>query len=137
MPTSMFPTRLALSGLAAIVLVAGAASPPAHAQPQYYESASSGGEITVYAPRHLQRDPGTGAEIDVVTASRTVYYGDLDLSAPAGMDELHARLERAAGKACDQLNNDPTLVIINSEDNCVAPAVRDAMYRVETPGDGD
>jgi UrcA family protein len=123
-----FTQRLALAGLAAVGLTAGAASPPAHAQPDGYYS-DSGGSITVYAPRRLERDPATGAEIDVVRAYRTVDYGDLDLNAPWGVRTLRARVERAASDACDELNNTPGLVIIDSED-CVGEAANGAMERV-------
>jgi UrcA family protein len=131
MPLPISPKRLALAALAAIGFAAAGATPAVHAQPGY--EYGSGGEITVYGPRHVQRDPATGAEIDVARASRTVYYGDLDLSAPWGMRALHGRLERAAASACNQLLEDPTLTIIDSNTDCVGPAVRDAMYRVGAP----
>jgi UrcA family protein len=131
MPISLSPKRLALASLTAIGLAAGVAMTPARALPGDDEAAGDG-QVTVYAPR-AERDPASGAEINTVSASRAVFYGDLDLSAPWGMRALHARLERAAAAACNQLLNDPTLVIINSEGDCIAPAVRDAMYRVGMP----
>ena len=129
---SIDPKRLALAGVAAIGLAAGAVSVPAHSQPGYEESYGPNGEITVYAPRHMERDPATGAPIEVVTKSRPVYYGDLDLSAPWGVRTLHARVVRAAVRLCDDLDSQPGLVPEDSND-CVRPAVTNAMYQAPIP----
>jgi UrcA family protein len=116
MPT--LSKRIAIAGLAAAGLATAGVSVPAHAQ--------GGGAITVYAPRHQERDPYTGAPIEVTTASRAVYYGDLDLSAAWGVHTLHARVVRAAVQVCDELDNTPGLLPEDSDD-CIQPAVRHAM----------
>jgi UrcA family protein len=131
MPT-IIPQRLALAGLAAIGLAAGAVSLPAHAQPGYDETYGPNGDVTVMAPRHMQRDPATGAPIEVVTKSRAVYYGDLDLSAPWGVRTLHARVVRAAVRLCNDLDNQPGPIPEDSND-CVRPAVTNAMYQAPIP----
>jgi UrcA family protein len=39
-----------------------------------------------------------------------VRYGDLDLSSPAGVRELHARLDRAAWQVCRQMLSRPVSI---------------------------
>jgi UrcA family protein len=125
--------RIAVAGLAAAGLAAAAAaSLPAHAQPGYDEAYGSSGEVTVIAPRHQERDPATGAPVDIATESQAVYYGDLDLSAPWGVRTLHARVVRAAVRICDDLDNQPGLIPEDSDD-CVRPAVANAMYQAPIP----
>jgi UrcA family protein len=135
MSISLFSRRIALAGLSVFGVAAGTVSAPAHAQPGYdYAVGQQGGDITVYAPRRMERDRMTGAPIEVATVTRTVYYGDLDLSAPWGVRTLHARVVRAAVNACDELDSRPDLIPADSED-CVQPAVRDAMDQAPI-GDG-
>jgi UrcA family protein len=116
-----------VAGLAAIGLAATAPGQVARAQPYDYSTAS-GGQVTVYAPR-VERDPATGADIDVVHESRAVYYGDLDLNSRHGVRVLSDRIERAASDACQDLDNAPGLTVIGSESDsdCIGRAVYRAM----------
>ena len=117
---------LAVAGLAAMGLAATAPGQLARAQPYDYYSNNSGGEVTVYAPR-IERDPVTGAEIDVARESRVVYYGDLDLNSSYGVARLHDRVQRAAADACQDLETRPGVYPIDSDVDCIARAVDQAM----------
>ena len=103
---------------------------PAGAQPGYYDDSGLyyPGGVTVTAPPSHQRDSATGAPIEWVSASRVVYYDDLDLSQYWGVRELRARVARAARAACDELD---TAYPIDAPNNppCVREAIRDAMDR--------
>lgn len=85
--------------------------------------------ITVTAPPSHERDSATGAPIGWVSASRVVRYDDLDLSRGWGMRTLHARIERAARSACDELDNAYPITASDSPP-CVREAVRQAMYQI-------
>ncbi len=118
---------LAVAGLAAMGLAATAPGQSARAEPYDYDySNDPGGQVTVYAPR-VERDPATGAEIDVARESRVVYYGDLDLNAPYGIRILHARIERAAAYACQDLASRPGVLAIDSDTDCMGRAVDRAI----------
>ncbi|MGA0604009.1 UrcA family protein [Caulobacter sp. KR2-114] len=140
-------------GLAAGAFSLGLAAIPAHAQDDgYYDNgyapASSYDDnsryvdeegLTVTAPRHLGRS-AIGADIDLVSASRTVRYDDLDVDTGYGAHVLKARIERAARDACDQLDRDYPYDADNGARDCYADAVRhglhDAAYQIGyTPGD--
>ena len=115
--------RFTLTGLGALALATTAPSLPAHAQDY-----GGGGEVRVYAPRHVERDPYTGAQIDVARESRPVYYGDLDLNAAWGVRAFHDRVERAAVQLCSDLDWQRGIVPEDTNEDCIARAVRRAMY---------
>ncbi len=117
--------RLTLTGLGALALAATAPSLPAHAQDydQY-----GGGELQVYAPRYQERDPYSGAPIDVARESRPVYYGDLDLNSAWGVRALRARVRTAAVRLCYDLDWQRGVVPETSNADCIARATRQAMY---------
>jgi|SRR5579872_2905505 len=99
------------------------------AMAQDYDSPYSMGEVIVH-PRHAERDPATGAEIDIVRAQRVVYTRDLDLDSRWGQRVLHRRIQRAAADACDSLN--ARYVTVDSESgDCIRDAVRDALDQAE------
>ena len=82
--------------LAAILYVT--ASAPVMAQ------AASEGEITVTAPRTVERSP-TGMAIETMMATRVVNYSDLNLRTGDGEIALQDRVKDAARKACDALDH--------------------------------
>jgi UrcA family protein len=91
----------------------------------------------VIAPRRQERS-AIGAPIDVVSASRVVDTSDLDLSTGWGVDALHARVERAAADACEQLDNEPGYVPVDGDDaDCQHRAVRDALAQTPIGVDAD
>lgn len=126
-----------LLGLSAAACLGLGAAGAVHAQsydgsPGYYGDSDS---VTVFAPRHHfrrlpDRDDATGAPIETISASRVVYFNDLDLSSPIGQDRLRARLIRAAGDACTELDNDPGVTQDITDGECVSHAVRRALYDV-------
>ena len=112
--------------------------PPDQGPPAYDDGAPYAGGVTVIAPsRHEQS--ASGAEIDTLTATRVVDVSDLDLSTGWGVHELHARVERAAADACNQLDNEPAgYVPVDGNDvDCQHRAVRDAMARAPIGVDAD
>lgn len=104
---------------------------PAAAQPgdnPYDHDPYTTSGVTVTAPPSHRRDAATGAPIAWVSASRVVRYDDLDLSRGWGMHTLHARIERAARSACNQLD-DAYPITASDSPPCVREAVRQAMYQ--------
>lgn len=67
---------------------------------------SSSSSITIDAPSKQRTgiDPFTGAPIDTLTASSTIYDGDLDLATPSGRDRLDHRVAVAAQDTCHWLD---------------------------------
>jgi UrcA family protein len=66
------------------------------------------------------------------SVSVKVQYGDLNLSAPAGVDTLKRRVSSAAEQVCgDQYNTDPFHRI--QQNDCVRRATDDALARVNWP----
>jgi|GEM_PF-2865769 len=61
-------------------------------------------DIIVNAPRSRERDPNTGAPIEMVSTSRVAKLSDLDLNTPAGMAEAEKRVKRASSDACRWLD---------------------------------
>jgi UrcA family protein len=141
---SMHNTKkyLAGVGVAAIASLTIAAA-PTHAQPAYdpeygngyagdsnYSDRNDVPSVTVYAPRHYERDGATGAEINVVRASRIVDTHDLDLSTRWGMRTLNVRVDRAAREACGDIDaHYPDTMEDNS--TCVSSAIHNAMTEVQ------
>lgn len=125
-------------GLAAGAFSLGLAAIPAHAQDEgYYDNGYSSSSydsdyttadgVTVTAPRHLGRS-AIGAPIDLVSASRTVRYDDIDVDTGYGAHVLKARIERAARAACDQLDRDYPDAADGDGHDCYADAVRDGLH---------
>ncbi len=123
---------LALVGAAAIASLTFAAA-PALAQSAYdqdgyiYQTPS----VTVYAPRHVDRDPATGADVDVVSASRVVDTHDLDLSSDWGMHALNVRVDHAAREACHEIDYHYSDTVDDDDGACVQRAVSRAMGDVQ------
>ena len=91
------------------------------------------GDIVVRAPRYRQEHTFNGAPIVWARSSRVVDYSDLDLSTDWGVRRLHARVERAAADACDELDHQQARGLYSTEDpsnaDCIHRAVDDAMAR--------
>ena len=67
------------------------------------------------------------------SASQPVSYSDLDLSTPAGRDELRMRVRLTARYLCDKLGESDTA---SPGPSCRDAAYRDAMARVGTVEEG-
>ena len=140
-----------MGAAAAAVLVVGAMPAPASAQSDFSQGGGYGATyngssddyayrtpqemdgVTVYAPRHMDRDPATGAPYERVSASRIVDYSDLDPSTPYGHHILRVRVQHAAEDACGQIDRaypDTT----DDQPPCVRSAVHRAMYEVDQGG---
>ncbi len=87
--------------------------------------------VTVYAPRHAQRDAATGAPYEVVRATRVVDTHDLDLSTNWGMHALNIRVDRAAREACDEINYRFQGTVDEDNSSCVRRAEDRAMSEVQ------
>ena len=133
--TSPLARRCAkVSVVAAFGLATASAAAAQPGYGRYDNDPSTVSGIVVTAPPHSERDSATGAPIEWSSASRVVRYGDLDLSRRWGVRELHARIERAARSACDELDSAYPLTASDSPP-CVREAVRQAMYQI--PSDDD
>lgn len=124
------PWLRAAPAACAAALLGLAATTPAVAQPydpDAYGDASMVGGVTVTAP-HRER-AWNGAEVDVLTASRTVDASDLDLSRRYGRRTLHARIVQAAVDACDELDNQwvSGWTPLDNDTDCIHAAVRRGM----------
>lgn len=129
---SLIRKAAATLAFGAAAAVSAAIVPPlAQAQPAYEET-TAGGDVTITAPR-VERDPATGAEIDVVYTTRIVSYADLDLNTRWGMRTLHHRIVRAANDACSDLSM--RYVTVDNDADCVNTAVRHALYQSPLRGD--
>jgi UrcA family protein len=137
--STLLPRGLVACATAALAIAAASPAPAQPASDRYDDEAgvtTTLGGVTVIAPRRAERDSATGAPIETVLASRVVRYDDLDLSRPWGMRALHARVERAARSACDELDSRYPITASDSPP-CVRTAVRQAMYRVEADNSYD
>lgn len=76
----------------------------------------------------------TGIENQRLQLSQNISYADLNLTSPAGEDELKARVRDAANTICQRLGQadpDPTAIAEQQDQtNCVNNAVYDAMTQV-------
>src|SRR3954468_9610518 len=71
---------------------------------------------------------------DLMTASTTVTYGDLDLAQPTGAKALAERLSDAAREVCVKAN--PTPLSSDQMRGCIDAAIALAMSRIENRLDG-
>jgi len=75
---------------------------------------------------------GLSAAADqVITESRTVTYGDLNLSNPKGASELYRRIVAASHEVCGSSDN---LGELAREQACRRKAIADAVIGVGEPG---
>ncbi|HUO13116.1 MAG TPA: UrcA family protein [Caulobacteraceae bacterium] len=88
------------------MLTSAALAQPAPAAPG--SAAAVTESLTVIAPKVVRREtPGAtqfvGAPIEVLSLSRAVNFGDLDLTKQAGVDEFRRRIMYASLAACDAI----------------------------------
>ncbi len=127
--TILSASHLRFAGVAVAAAGMALVTAPAMAQPYPYgPDETTVGEIVV-SPPVLGRS-AIGAPIRLVSTSRVVRFGDLDLGAPWGRHELRVRIERAARNACDDLEARYPVTADDSPD-CYRTAVRNAMVDAE------
>jgi UrcA family protein len=97
--------------------------------------------VVVYAPYVVTRklvnpmmSKASAAGIEVVSASRTVSYADLNLSQASDQTTLEDRVHKAAQEACAEINQQYPKSIytpIPQNQDCVGTAVNQAMVVVK------
>jgi UrcA family protein len=93
--------------------------------------------ITVTPHNFVHKSVGrtfAGIPIDEVSVSRTVDFGDLNLSTAAGAAALKQRVVAAANQGCAQLARSDlkdTEVLLPSNNTCLAAALEAAIPRAE------
>jgi UrcA family protein len=94
-------------------------------------------QITVQAAHEVQKKQVgmtyTGIPIEEVSLSRHVGFRDLDLTIPAGKEELDKRIKAVAKEACEQLEKLYPLEQWETDTRtCIADAVKGAMKQEQT-----
>jgi len=128
-PQTLHPRSVLLA--AAVVLVLGLllASAPARAQQV--------GEITVIAPHAVRQQAGktpSGVALEVVSLSRHVRYGDLNLKTASGRATFGARIADTAQQACSQLDTlyPASMSLPDPADyDCIKSAVNHSMAQAK------
>jgi len=96
--------------------------------------------VTVVAPRVVRREVAggptrfSGSPVEVLSASRTVSFGDLDLTTQAGADEFRQRIMYGALAACDEIEAEyPSniYVPVSSSHNCPDATARAGLATAE------
>lgn len=123
--------RLSIPPAICLALALGllASEEPARAQ----QAAGPMEEVVVVAPRLVRHDVGrtsTGGRVELVSLTRHVSAGDLDLTRHADVLELQTRINDTAKEACDYLAE---MFPFASEDtpDCVRQAVDGAMAQAQ------
>ncbi|MFI4973511.1 MAG: UrcA family protein, partial [Caulobacterales bacterium] len=129
MNRELFALRTKQLAIVAIGALAGAslmAGGPAIAQQQ-------AAEVTVVAPHAVHQQVGRtsmGVPIEIVSLTRHVGYGDLDLTTPSGVATFEKRISDTAKQACQQLDTlyPASLYPPDPKDqDCVATAIGGGM----------
>jgi UrcA family protein len=94
-------------------------------------------QITVQAAHEVQKKQvgmtNTGIPIEQVSLSRHVGFRDLDLTTPAGKEELDKRIKAVAKEACEQIEKLYPLEQWETDTRtCIADAVKGAMKQEQT-----
>jgi UrcA family protein len=125
--------RSACTAAGAVVGILAIASQPVYAQ-QVSRTSEATEEVKVTAPeveRIRVGQTSIGAPIEVISLSRPVSYGDLDLTRQSDANELEKRILDTAEAACKELDNmypDGSLYQpIPSDQNCVKSATTEAL----------
>ena len=132
MTREFFATRARHVLIATAAALVGGSIAPAMAQEPI-------AAVTVVAPHAVHRQAGTAfggiALFELVSLTRQVGYGDLDLSTPAGVTTFENRISDTAKQACAQLDAlyppsrdympDP------ANEDCAKKATADALARAK------
>jgi UrcA family protein len=95
------------------------------------------GEVTVVAPHVVRETVGrspTGTPIEMVTLSRQVGYGDLDLTKASDVQAFKDRVNETAKQACAQIDSLYPLGMSLPDPanaNCVAEAAAGGLAQVD------
>lgn len=133
----------AIGAVAAVAAGLLAPSSPVLAQPGSTPPSSappSAAELTVVAPRVVRhqevgRTEFFGAKVEVVSATRTASFADLDLTTKQGVDEFKRRIMYGVLAACDQMEADyPSSIYIPvpANQNCPDDTARAALSEANT-----
>ena len=94
--------------------------------------------VTVVAPHAVHRQAGTsfgGMPVELISLTRQVGYGDLDLTTPAGVATFEDRISDTAKQACAQLDSlyPPSRDYLPDPANqdCAKKATADALARAK------
>jgi UrcA family protein len=91
-------------------------------------------EITVTAPwsvaKEVESRTSTGGKVELISLTRHVYYGDLNLANHADVMTLEKRISDIAKESCDQLAKLYPLSSPNSP-NCVEKAAASAKAQMD------
>jgi len=77
----------------------------------------------------------TARSVDVngtETARTTVHYGDLDVHTRQGADELYSRINMAAGRVCENVE-EPYVRLTRAFEDCRHTAISAAVQEVNAP----
>ena len=75
----------------------------------------------------------TGIPVEEVSLSCHVGFRDLDLTTPAGKDELDKRIKAVATEACNQIQKLYSLEQWDTDTRtCIVDAIKDAMAQEQT-----
>jgi UrcA family protein len=123
-----------MAGVATIAAAMLAPQAAVMAQSGSEYSATTDRPIIVDAPtaRHMQQAERKSVTAQPVLVSQSVVYtGDLDLRTQAGRDELDSRVQTAAERACDRIDQiDPPSALSDGYADCVFGAVHRAQNQI-------
>jgi UrcA family protein len=97
------------------------------------QQASTLQEITVVAPRLVTRDAGrtaAGSKVELISLTRHVVYGDLNLTLHNDVMALEKRVNDVAKESCDTLAKMYPLSDPNTP-NCVEQATKEAKKQID------
>ena len=116
--------------VACLALAAGMAIDTDAARAQ---EASTLQEITVVAPRLVRREAGRtagGGKVEMISLTRHVVYGDLNLTLHNDVMALEKRVTEVAKESCDTLAKMYPLSDANTP-NCVDQATKEAKAQID------
>ena len=125
-------SRLVLAGSGAIAVAVLAPQAPLLAQNEPQSDRS----ITVSAPTarqmELRSDNKSLTPQPVLISQSVVYTGDLDLRSQPGRDELDSRVQAAAERTCDRIDqlDPPSALDGDHYSDCVSRAVQGAQNQI-------
>lgn len=133
-PKSRWLLGAAVVGVFAAVLAQSPASAQDYDSGYGYRNSSENIEV-IAPPRRPHEQSVIGARTGHFRVSEEVPYGDLDLRTREGAHILKARIQMAARRECDRLNDSayPDFQYPHTTDSppCFSTAVRRAMYEAD------